>query len=246
MTITGSNVSTKEPGWKVKSACHASLRVLYYVHSAPDHGDRRHLLRSTIGHTDVAAFVNSSMVFFVGTTPDSKLREEVHAEAESYGDVVELDFIDTYRNLSHKFIRATKWLLANGCLNTSQRVVVKLDDDVMVNVFLLTSYVKYLLTLDHSAEPSIHCLILALEKPIRRMNSKWFVSRQEYSSFKYPPYCLGVAFVMHVSVLALLSQAVHHVPFFWVEDVYSTGLVARSAKVCSYRHRAPLHHRGWR
>ncbi|KAH9383351.1 hypothetical protein HPB48_024566 [Haemaphysalis longicornis] len=109
---------TKEFGWKVKCACVTSLRVLYYVHTAPENTQRRQLLRSTIGNREVAAFVNSSLVFFVGTTPDLKLREEVHTEAEEEGDVVELDFLDTYRNLTHKFIGATKWLKANQCLNS--------------------------------------------------------------------------------------------------------------------------------
>ncbi|KAH9383356.1 hypothetical protein HPB48_024571 [Haemaphysalis longicornis] len=63
-------------------------------------------------------------------------------------DLVELDFIDTYRNLTHKFIGATKWLTANDCLNSPDLCVVKLDDDVIVNVYLLTSYVQYMLALD--------------------------------------------------------------------------------------------------
>ncbi|XP_077532228.1 uncharacterized protein LOC144144596 [Haemaphysalis longicornis] len=228
---TASSTTMKAHGWKVKRSCSSRLRVLYYVHTAPDHVDRRDLLRSTIGKEEVAAFVNSSLVFFVGTTPDQKLREKVHEEAERYGDLVELDFIDTYRNLTHKFIGATKWLTANDCLNSSERVVVKLDDDVMVNVFLLTSYVEYMLALDPLVSPSIHCYTLWREGPIRKKNSKWFVSRQEYRSFRYPPYCVGAAFMMHAPVLALLGRAAHNVPFFWVDDVYATGMVARSAKV---------------
>ncbi|XP_077532392.1 beta-1,3-galactosyltransferase 5-like [Haemaphysalis longicornis] len=231
MTPTATNTPVTRFGWKVKCACASNLRVLYYVHTPPDHTRHRQLLRNTIGNSEVAAFLNSSLVFFVGTTHDQNLREKVHQEAEREGDVVELDFFDSYRNLTHKFIGATKWLTANECLNSSERVVVKLDDDVVVNVFLLSSYVEYLLALDHSVSPSIHCASLLNERPIRRKNSKWFVSRQEYPSFKYPPYCPGAAFLMHVSVLAMLGREVHRVPFFWVDDVYATGLVARSAKV---------------
>ncbi|XP_077532230.1 uncharacterized protein LOC144144597 [Haemaphysalis longicornis] len=229
--LNSSDPPTKPYGWKVKGACASALRVLYYVHTTPEHAEQRDFLRTTIGNSKVAAFVNSSLVFFVGTTPDRKLSKKVHTEAEKHGDVVQLDFIDTYRNLSLKFIGATKWLLANNCLNPTERVLVKIDDDVMVNIFLLTSYVKYILALDNSESPSIHCAIVPQARPIRDKNSKWFVSRQDYSSNKYPLYCLGAAFVMHASVLARLGRAVDHAPFFWVEDVYATGMVARLANV---------------
>lgn len=116
-------------------------------------------------------------------------------------------------------------------LELFERVVVKIDDDVVVNVFLLTYYVEYLLALDPSLSPNIHCYTFQHSRPTRWRNSKWFVSRQEYSAFKYPPYCAGAAFIMHASVLAMLGRAVHRVPFLWLEDVYATGLVARSAKV---------------
>lgn len=229
--LNTTETSTKPPGWKVKGICGSALRVLYYIHSAPERAEHRHWLRATIGNTKVAAFVNSSLVFFVGTTPNRTLREKVHEEAKTYGDLVELDFVEATRNQTYKFTGATRWLLANDCLNSSQRVVVKIDDDVMVNVFLLTSYVKYLFALDHSESPSIHCSTMPNSRPIRQVKSKWYVSRKEYWSYKYPPYCLGAAFMMHASVLARLGREVPHVPFLWVEDVYSTGLVAQKAKV---------------
>ncbi|XP_054918056.1 beta-1,3-galactosyltransferase 5-like [Dermacentor andersoni] len=223
--------ATSTPGWKVLNACGTALRVLYYVHTAPDHFDRRRLLRSTIGNPAVAAFLNSSVVFFVGQTTDAELSAEVRAEAACEGDVVLLEHVDTYRNLTYKFIGATKWLTANGCLGPSTDVVVKLDDDVIVNVFLLASYVKRHLAAGTRDSRRVHCATMPVLKPIREKKFKWFVTKEEYANDTYPPYCCGAAYLMRASVLALLVEATSSVPFFWVDDVYATGLLTRAANV---------------
>ncbi|XP_077534862.1 uncharacterized protein LOC144146803 [Haemaphysalis longicornis] len=219
------------PGWKVTSACANGLRVLYFVHTAPEHVVRRRFLRKTIGSPGIAAFVNSSLVFFVGNTTDKRLQEKVDAEALEEGDLVKLDFLDTYRNLTLKFIKATKWLMASGCLKPKKRVLVKLDDDVIVNVFLLASYVEDMLAMDALLSPNIYCAVKKVLEPIRYRSSKWFVSKEEYSADKYPPYCAGAAYMMPASVLVSLGRAASRVPFFWIDDVYATGLVARVANV---------------
>ncbi|XP_037564529.1 beta-1,3-galactosyltransferase 1 [Dermacentor silvarum] len=217
--------------WKVKKACGSALRVLYYVHTAPEHFDRRRLLRDTIGNPAVATFFNSSVAFFVGKTTNADLNKEVRAEAEYEGDVVVLEHVDTYRNLTLKFIGATKWLVANRCLSSSTGVVVKLDDDVIVNVFLLASYVEHYLAGDTRDSPSIHCATMPYLKPIRDRRYKWFVTKKEYASDTYPPYCCGAAYLMKASVLTLLEKATHNATFFWVDDVYATGLLTKAANV---------------
>ncbi|KAL1420844.1 hypothetical protein MTO96_023697 [Rhipicephalus appendiculatus] len=101
-TAKPSNVpraSTAKPasisGWKLKNTCGFPLRVLYFVHTAPDHFYRRRVLRDTIGNPAVAAFVNSTIVFFVGKTSNAEVSEEVRAEAECEGDLVLLDHMSS-------------------------------------------------------------------------------------------------------------------------------------------------------
>ncbi|XP_037281041.2 beta-1,3-galactosyltransferase 5 [Rhipicephalus microplus] len=223
---------TKVPGWKLKSTCGFPLRVLYFVHTAPAHFYRRRVLRDTIGDPTVAAFVNSTIAFFVGKTSNTDVSEEVRAEAECEGDLVLLDHVDTYRNLTLKFIGATKWLTANHCLSSSTNVVVKLDDDVLVNVFLLAYYVeRHMNAAETRNWRTIHCATSLYLKPFRDKNSKWFVTKEEYANDTYPPFCYGAAYLMKASVLVLLGEATGSVPFFWVDDVYSTGLLRNVTNV---------------
>ena len=55
---------------------------------------------------------------------------------------------------------------------------------------------------------------------------KWAVSRSEYGRARYPTFCAGLAYLMRPSLARKLLQAAPSVPFFWIDDVYITGLVA--------------------
>lgn len=46
----------------------------------------------------------------------------------------------------------------------------------------------------------------------------------------YPPYCAGMAYFMTKTTVSHLVQASHSVKFFWVDDIFITGYVAKQAK----------------
>ncbi|XP_077552364.1 beta-1,3-galactosyltransferase 5-like [Haemaphysalis longicornis] len=218
-------------GWKVISACQQHLRVLYFVYTAPQHQERRRFLRETIGDSRVASFVNSSLIFFVGKTADNELQHRLEAEAEREGDLVQLDFVDVYRNLTLKFIGATQWLSKHGCLNSSARFVVKLDDDIIINVVRLDGYIRDLSTAPIAVSRNIYGARLRNLRPDRDNTSKWFVSTEEYPGDSYPVCCSGTAFLMRAPVLEALINASAHVSFFPLEDVYATGFLRQAANV---------------
>ena len=47
--------------------------------------------------------------FCAGKTPDSQLQESIARENELHHDIVQGDFLDTYRNLSYKNIMGQLW-----------------------------------------------------------------------------------------------------------------------------------------
>ncbi|KAH9365988.1 hypothetical protein HPB48_019776 [Haemaphysalis longicornis] len=106
-------------------------------------------------------------------------------------------------------------------------MVVKIDDDVVVNVFALSAYASS----DAGKLNGIHCLVFENVKPSRNRRYKWYVSEQTYSRDKYPTYCAGAAFMMRTDVLSTLCEASDHVSQFWVDDVYVTGILAEYANV---------------
>nr|XP_054930227.1 beta-1,3-galactosyltransferase 5-like [Dermacentor andersoni] len=108
------------------------------------------------------------MVFFVGQTSQRNEHEAVSDEAIHEGDVVVLNFTDTYKNLTHKFLLGAKWVYDN-CRLDSAVTIVKLDDDVLVNVFALLSYLKS----GVMALTGFHCKVLTGAVPYRTRKSKW-------------------------------------------------------------------------
>ena len=55
------------------------------------------------------------------------------------------------------------------------------------------------------------------------------VSKEEWSGDYYPTYCSGSAFILTPDVAMVLHEVSYHVPFFWVDDFYITGLLPLKA-----------------
>lgn len=60
-----------------------------------------------------------------------------------YGDIVQEDFVDSYRNLTHKAIMALRWVSQN-CQNA--KLILKADDDIFINIFKLVGHNSFVLT----------------------------------------------------------------------------------------------------
>jgi len=148
-------------------------------------------------------------------------------------DVVQEDFEDTYRNLTYKGVAALKWL-SKYC-DGKAKYVLKVDDDVIVNTFLLMRHLKLLETKDQKAsQKTIMCYIYKRMKVIRNKKSKWYVSKEEFQAERFKNYCSGAAFLMSADLITPMYQASLDIDFFWIDDYYVTGLLA-SAVNASFR-----------
>lgn len=69
--------------------------------------------------------------FILGLTADNKTQKQIEEENEEYGDILQIDFMDHYYNLTLKVVGLFNWIY-NNCSNVS--FVFKVDDDTYVNV----------------------------------------------------------------------------------------------------------------
>ena len=81
-----------------------------------------------------------------------------------------------------------KWI-ATYCPNA--RFILKVDDDMIVNTFLLLRHLQYIVKNEEINKRTIMCHINKQMKVIRKNTSKWYVSYQEYSNKYYYKYCSG-------------------------------------------------------
>ncbi|EEC01546.1 beta-1,3-N-acetylglucosaminyltransferase, putative [Ixodes scapularis] len=112
------------------------LSYLFFVHTAPDHFTHRDILRKFIGDATLMSRYNWSIVFFLGLARDAKTMDMVLEEATHNGDIVIFPYMDTYRNLTYKYVYGMKWTMDN-C--PSAKYIVKMDDDIVLNLYKLLS-----------------------------------------------------------------------------------------------------------
>ena len=157
------------------------LFLISYIHTAPSHYKRRMVIRETWGNPKYYPDVKVRVVFVMGKTFDKEeVQSSLEYEAEQYGDIVQEDFLDSYKNLTYKGIGALKWI-SNYCPHA--KFVLKADDDIFVNTFTLLRHLKSLHETGIDNKNLILCLVWTRMVVMR--TGKWKVSFYTSSRNKF-------------------------------------------------------------
>ena len=207
----------------------SDIFLLVYVHSSPEHHKRRTAIRQTWGNPKNFQDSIIKVVFLMGIPKEKPRQEALQLESDTYGDILQESFLDSYRNLTYKAIEGLKWVTHN-CKHA--RFILKTDDDIFVNMFNLVRHLKSLVEFGGGeVNRLLLCLVWYRMKVIRDAKSKWFISKAEFSDDYFATYCSGSAYVMTPDVVADMYNASLQTPFFWVDDFYITGLLAGKINV---------------
>jgi len=206
---------TSCPRRKVKSP---SPSILVFVLSTISHFEQRQAIRETWGNRSDDLL---RIIFVLGQEADEESNLKVKEEHDLYGDIYQDSAMEQYRTVTRKMISSLKWI-ADHCAHYDY--LVKLDDDVYLNRDKLFNYVS---RLPYSSSISCH---LCRNCPVLR-EGKWFVSHDLYPYDYYPDYCYGPFYALSFSNLFKIVHNIENVPYFDIEDVYLTGLVAEKANI---------------
>ena len=198
--------------------------LLTYVHSAPAHYKRRTAIRETWGNPKNFPDFTFRLVFLLGRPGDKTMQEAVQLESDMYGDIVQEDFADSYRNLTYKAIMGLKWI-TNHC--PQARYILKTDDDIFVNIFNVAKHILSIHNHEKDVKKMLLCLVWYRMKVVRDPKSKWYLSKSEFRDDFFPTYCSGSAYIMTADLIPPMYNASMFTPFFWVDDFYVTGLLAK-------------------
>ncbi|CAF1246867.1 unnamed protein product [Adineta steineri] len=213
------------PGYSICNSSNPFVFVFIYVHSGPGNYQRRVVIRETWATRTL--FPDIRLIFMIGKTLDKNLMKAIEYENEIYRDIVQEDFIDSYKNLTYKGIMALKWI-STYCSNT--KYILKVDDDIVVNTFTLLNHLKFLEKhTTNGQHNTILCLVWTAMMVMRDSKSKWYLSKSDFPFDTFPPYCSGSAFILTGDMPTKMYNASLYVPFFWVDDYYITGAVASAA-----------------
>ena len=169
----------------------------------------------------------------IGMSNKTNINRQIELENDLYGDLVQIDYIDTYRNLTYKSMSTMKWV-STYCSNV--KYLVKVDDDIVVNPFALLKDLKMISNFTNS----LACRIQNNTTVFRNV-THWKVAVEEFNSNIYGPYCNGPAYILSPDLPARLFNLSLHTKHFWLEDYYFTGILAHSLN-SSYINHNRYHH----
>ncbi|XP_028178407.1 beta-1,3-galactosyltransferase 5-like [Ostrinia nubilalis] len=206
----------------------AGLLLVVLVASRPTNFKNRMVIRSTWGRS----VDSTKVVFLMGETNKPKIEQQIRNESQMYGDIVQGNFADAYRNMTYKHVMALKWVV-HHC--PTAKYILKTDDDMVVNSHELRRFLAKELS-PWGTKGLITCQVLEHAQAQRSNKSKWRVSLTEFSAQYYPTYCAGWAILYSQDVVPRLLATAQSLPYFWIDDVHITGICAQMIGVA----RTPL------
>ena len=210
-----------------RKICSNETFLLVYVHSAPTYYKRRIAIRETWAHM----YKDMRIVFMLGESEDENVKNKLKYEFDLYGDLVQENFLDSYRNLTYKGIMSLKWI-SEFCSNVEY--FLKVDDDIIVDIFILWRHLKKLDEFKQIGKKAILCNVWTKMGVIRKNTSKWYVPQTEFKQNYYGKYCSGSAFLITRELAVKMYRISKHIKFFWVDDYYVSGLLARASNATFY------------
>ncbi|KAK8766714.1 hypothetical protein V5799_006503 [Amblyomma americanum] len=203
---------------------------LFAVYSAVEYVRTRNVIRSTWGK-EIKRSSGNKLIFLFGKPNTSDLQNTLAMESLRYGDIVQEDFVDSYRNLTVKTVMMLRWVTLY-C--PQARFVVKMDDDSFLNV------ANFYRAMHERPEDAIYGQVIHRYAPERRSENKWYISYDDEPRDVFPDFIAGPMYVIGGRVVHRLYTATGLVKPFPNEDVYLTGKCAERAGV-SITHLSGVH-----
>ncbi|KAM5146255.1 beta-1,3-galactosyltransferase 4-like [Mantella aurantiaca] len=203
------------------NACSPPPLLLILVSSAASHRDRRDAIRQTWGSLS-SATASSSLTLFVLAVPSKpEERSALEHEAVTHRDIIQANFMDSYRNLTLKTLTGLAWTLQK-CQGA--QFVLKTDDDVFVNTLALSTFLREQHGIRYFGR--IHWHAAALRDPEHRHYTPY----ELYPSDYFPLYCGGTGYILSYGAVGHLLQEAGNGPWLSIEDTY-IGILAKAAGV---------------
>ncbi|XP_041347569.1 beta-1,3-galactosyltransferase 5-like isoform X2 [Gigantopelta aegis] len=209
--------------------CHKKdIFIITYVHSAPDHFEKRDAIRQTWGKMKYYLNKRVEVVFIMGQVANAGVMTSVRNESVIHGDVVQEDFVDSYHNLTYKAIAGLKWV-STFCRQAVY--VLKTNDDIFVNFYVFMRYIQSTVKVRYGRTGLILCNVWLNDAVERNKLSELYLSKKDFPQNFFPPFCSGTAFLMSRDITDGLYMMSYRTPFFWMDEQYITGVLIEKLNI---------------
>ncbi|PKA50714.1 Beta-1,3-galactosyltransferase 15 [Apostasia shenzhenica] len=158
------------------------------VFSTANNFKRRMAVRRTWMQYDAVRSGSVAVRFFVGLHKNQLVNEELWHEANTYGDIQLMPFVDYYNLITWKSVA----ICIYGTNIVSAKYVMKTDDDSFVRIDEVLSS----LNRTNVTQGLLYGKISDDDQPNRNTDSKWYISPEEWPADKYPPWAHGPGYVV--------------------------------------------------
>ncbi|VDL78164.1 unnamed protein product [Nippostrongylus brasiliensis] len=109
-------------------------------------------------------------------------------------------------------------------VSSDVKAVLKIDADISWKIRHLIQFINYAVSPQKAV---FYCHRNVHGKPARssKVGYKWVVDEKEYPGDDYPTFCLGWCYIATVPALDYILYNVPSKRFFWLEDVFITGIL---------------------
>ncbi|XP_038067215.1 beta-1,3-galactosyltransferase 5-like [Patiria miniata] len=205
--------------------------LVLLVKSATDESLDRMQIRRTWGGVRQLMGRRTLTMFLVGQPPTILEQDKLLMEDAIHHDLIQEDFLDTYRNLTLKNMMGWKWI-ATYCPDTA--FVASIDADMHLNLHNLIEHLE-----NSSSTNLAQGHLKPTDKPMRnpedKANIKWYTPPKMYPEATYPPFLNGACYVMSNDIAVQIFEASMHVRFLPWDDVF-VGIVLKRLGVTPTAH----------
>lgn len=211
--------------WAVRRECLYPQEVVFFTYSKPQDWRRRAAIRDSLFEEKSKVFFNWTGLFVIEEPPEDTAEYGwTNLEAQVMGDVLLVPPGGRY-SAPRKMLLGMRWIRQH-CARALY--VIKVDDDVMVEPFVLFEYLM------SNVEPRgrlLHCATAATSSG-NRIPPLWTralgVERNASATSPVRSFCVGCAIIMNMPILSDLLRASRLLfPWSrWSETAYVTGQLA--------------------
>jgi len=205
-----------------------AITIVTLVSSAVPNKAARAAVRSTWASPDLHG---GALVFLLGTpVAGARAQKLLEDESQEFGDIVQGNFLDTYRNLTYKNLMGKLWV-ASFC--SQAELIVKTDDDAYVDLYAAKAITEHLIDFEELRLGSWILGPVKKQAPVLRASSKWAVTADEVNPARkyYPHYCNSIFYIFNVATATKIVEAAKAAKYFFIDDVFVTGFLREKLNI---------------
>ncbi|GLJ43943.1 hypothetical protein SUGI_0916000 [Cryptomeria japonica] len=197
--------------WKAPPLPEGPVDLFIGILSAGNHFAERMAVRKTWMQSKHIRSSNVVARFFVALNARKEVNIQLKKEADFYGDIIIVPFMDNYELVVLKTVAICEY----GVRNLSAKYIMKCDDDNFVRVGAVLKEVK---KISHGKDVYIGNLNY-YHKPLRV--GKWAVTYEEWPEEDYPPYANGPGYIISNQIANFIVNQHYNktLRLFKMEDV---------------------------